>query len=402
MNPLSERLVFNTNYDEEMAQVEFLTDKESYEKREKVVVAMSLSTSLGNDVEQYLRGNAIAAQHAHLSLSVTDDNDISVDSSTTILSSLLLSSELKGYIENPAYYLQDNTASNAALDLLMMTHGWRRYNVPEVVKGNPAYPTIPFQESQTISGNVKSLVLSRPVVDSEVIIMSEEYGVETASTDKDGFFAFQELEFPDSTSFFIQVLDRRGRDNVQIVINDEQFPEPIDAPQSPHLTPTLSKGEEVIKEGTESNALITKAEQRAKYDEEMRLIYLDEVAVTASRINRSDPRLQFYANTASDQTITREEIDKMQITNFAVYTPLGYQKPVEFYSPQYETLEAKHLTIPDYRTTIFWKPDVVISYDEEVTVEFYTSDFPTIYSVVIEGLTIDGKIIRQVEKIRIE
>jgi len=89
--------------------------------------------------------------------------------------------------------------------------------------------------------------------------------------------------------------------------------------------------------------------------------------------------------------------------NYTIYTPLGYQKPVEFYSPKYETLQAKQSSIPDLRTTIFWKPDIVISNDhKEAGFDFYTSDFPTTYSVVIEGLTSDGKIIRQVEKIRVE
>ncbi|MCL1933932.1 MAG: hypothetical protein FWF53_09015 [Candidatus Azobacteroides sp.] len=107
---------------------------------------------------------------------------------------------------------------------------------------------------------------------------------------------------------------------------------------------------------------------------------------------------------------TRKGIDIRQVTNFsgkkttdfAIYTPLGYQKPVEFYSPRYETSESDHSTVPDYRTTIFWKPDLVISGGEDAGFEFYTSDFKTTYSVVIEGLTSDGKIIRQVEKIRVE
>jgi hypothetical protein len=74
-----------------------------------------------------------------------------------------------------------------------------------------------------------------------------------------------------------------------------------------------------------------------------------------------------------------------------------------FYAPQYETLETKQSPIPDLRTTIFWKPDVVISDEQEEAVfEFYTSDFPTSYSVVIEGLTADGKIVRQVEKIQVK
>ena len=88
--------------------------------------------------------------------------------------------------------------------------------------------------------------------------------------------------------------------------------------------------------------------------------------------------------------------------NHVVYTPSGYQKPVEFYSPKYESLEAKQSIIPDYRTTIFWKPDLVITEKGEASLEFYTSDFRTTYSVVIEGLTNDGRIVRQVEKIRVE
>jgi len=43
-----------------------------------------------------------------------------------------------------------------------------------------------------------------------------------------------------------------------------------------------------------------------------------------------------------------------------------------------------------------------ISEEGEASFEFYTSDFKTTYSVVIEGITDDGKIIRQVEKIKVE
>jgi len=75
--------------------------------------------------------------------------------------------------------------------------------------------------------------------------------------------------------------------------------------------------------------------------------------------------------------------------------------PVEFYAPKYDTPESINLTNPDYRTTIYWKPDVIVNDDGKALFEFYTSDFPTTYSVVIEGLSNDGKIIRQVETIEI-
>ena len=494
MNPLSERLVFSKNYDE--AKIEFHTDKEIYARREKVETTLSLSPSpVGRDGEGW----------SHFSIAVTDDKDISVDKTTTILSSLLLSSELRGYIENPAWYLQDNTESAIALDYLMLTHGWRRYNIPEVVKGTPRQPQIPYQTSQEISGSVKSLTRSRLAPNSEISILTKEGDFGLTSTDEKGAFKFSDFEYPDSTSFFVQALNSRGSNSVELVLDDESFPAPIHATQSPHLTPALSKGEGEL----EPNAFITKAEQRSRYDEDMWVIHLGEVEVTAQRIEKKEePRLHYWANANSDETIRIEEtqrsavrtvtdllrmtagagvsvsangtvnirgagslmlaypplvlidgipvewpdsmssvydsplesvtvhdiesidvfkganpfgvrgaggaisittrrggsdnIRESQDFNYTVYTPLGYQKPVEFYAPNYETLEAKHLTIPDFRTTIFWKPDIVITDSGEARFEFYTSDFPTTYSVVIEGLTADGQIVRQVEQIRIE
>jgi len=81
---------------------------------------------------------------------------------------------------------------------------------------------------------------------------------------------------------------------------------------------------------------------------------------------------------------------------------LGYQKPIEFYSPKYDTPESKNFSVPDFRTTIFWKQNVVVSDEGETSFEFYSSDFPSTYSVVIEGITDEGKPVRQIEKIQVK
>jgi len=493
MNPLSERLVFSKNFN--YTKPDFQTDKKVYEKREKINATLSLLPSTSART-----GDGFA----HFSVSITDDNDIAIDSSTTILSSLLLSSELKGYIEDPAWYLQDNRVSSTALDYLMMTHGWRRYNIPEVVKGNLEYPPIPFQTNRKLSGRVKSLILSRPVANSEIAFLTNEGEYGFTLTDETGAFLFDNFDYPDSTSFFVQAFGRRGSSWIELVVDGESFPAPVYAPQSSVMAETDNYPSLQI------NAFTTKVEQRSLYEEDMRLIQLDEIEVTAPRIERKDEaRLRFWANVKSDVTIKREEIERHSFNHIAqylrlitgvqvsgtsyvsirggkmplilvdgfplsngiasnetdrevarysfnslddipvdiiesidvfkgtnlalfgsrgangvisittrtaretahsernepnsiVYTSFGYQKPVEFYSPKYETLESKHLTIPDYRTTIFWKPDVVISDSGEASFEFYTSDFSTTYSVVIEGLTTDGRIIRQVEKIHVK
>lgn len=484
MNPLSERLVFNKN-DNVRVKVTFRTDKAHYRKRDKVVSTLSSIDSEG-----------------YLSVSVTDDQDGAIDSSVTLLSTLLLSSELKGYIEEPAYYLQDTPASVIALDYLMMTHGWRRYTIPEAVKGNPELPHIPYQTSQRISGRVKSLWRTNPVPDSEIVMMTENEDIILTSTDGNGEFLFDEFEYPDSTSYFIQALSKKGSSRVELVMDRESFPKLTYAYQRPIMAASAGEGTECE---AEPDAFIEKAEQRSKYDEDMRVIYLSEVEVMAPRIvHKDEPRLQYWANRDADATIRKEDVEKtgprlvvdwlrnfgvagvtvlpngrvsirgggrplvlidgipqdwpenmmgpedspletvsasdvesidifkgvstslfgvrgangvISITtrrgvedtgsesegaNYAVYSPLGYQQPIAFYAPKYETPEAKLQSVPDYRTTIFWKPDVKISDTKETEFEFYTSDFPTTYSVVIEGLTTDGKIIRQIEKIRVE
>ncbi|MDR2231622.1 MAG: TonB-dependent receptor plug domain-containing protein [Tannerella sp.] len=493
LNPLSERLVFNKN-DKDMAQAEWNTDKASYEQREHVLVTLSL-TGLQENL-----------QEGDLSVAVTDDRDLTADASATVASTLLLSSELKGNIENPAWYLNENPDAQRALDLLMMTHGWRRYDMPAVAGGKLENPSIAPQTGQEISGTVKRSGLfgrSSALVNSEVSILSQQGNFAIVSTDLDGRFKYRDIEFPDSTMFFIQSLSDRGANRTEIVLDGELFPPPVHVPILETLRATSLQDED---------AFIGKAEQRAKYDEDMWSINLSEVEVTARRMaSREEPRLKYELNKGSDATVRREAIAKVRYTHIAdylstvpgvrvstdpldprarrinirgassyslstepliiidgvavsgmgagedplasmpvemvesidvfsggsasafgargangvisittvrgfsdsdrltgtttnnlVYSPLGYQKPIEFYAPKYDSPDAKNSTIPDFRTTIFWKPDIIFNGEEEVSFDFYTADFPTTYSVVIEGLTADGKIIRQVEKIEVK
>ena len=479
MNPVSERLVFNKNDDQ--AKLVFSSDKPFYQKRENVISEIYVT-----DPER----NPLAG---HFSIAVTDDGDVAVDSDYTILSSLLLSSELKGYIESPGYYLQDNAESALALDLLMMTHGWRRYDISEVIRGNYKLPETKYEEMKEISGAVKSLFRGRPVANGEVLLISNQGFFEQVTTDSKGLFSFY-THYPDSVKFFIQAKNEKGGERVELVLNREKFPVLKHISKS-QLLPYLNT------KITSDDALdfIKKAEQRAQYDEGMRLVQLPEVVITANiySIPKKDKvRLETFAlNSGSDRTIYREDFEKLtshkvssvirmlggagiligpdgsisirgggtplilidgismpedtlvdditieeienidifkgpsstifgrrgangaiSITtrhgeinayidtsfNNATYAPTGYQKPVEFYSPKYDTPELKNSGIPDFRTTIFWKPDLLVSEDGKASFDFYTSDFPTSYSVVIEGLSNDGKIIRQIETIEVE
>jgi len=77
--------------------------------------------------------------------------------------------------------------------------------------------------------------------------------------------------------------------------------------------------------------------------------------------------------------------------------PLGFQKPIEFYAPKYDVPAANPK--PDLRTTIHWQPNITTDEEGKATFSFYTADAPSTYTVVIEGVTEDGKIVRKTDKI---
>ena len=109
---------------------------------------------------------------ANLSISVTDAG-IGADSSSNIVSHLMLSSELKGDIYNPAYYFS-NTGSVATdhLDLVMLTHGWRRFKWDELLSGKLAKPAFPKDTGYiTLSGQVQGVVPGQIGRDASIVLM---------------------------------------------------------------------------------------------------------------------------------------------------------------------------------------------------------------------------------------
>lgn len=107
-NVLSERLIFGGNPVQNMA---IRTDKNRYCSRELVKMDLRLMN------EGKIRGGNVA-------VSVTDNSVVARDSSMTILANMLLQSDLRGYIEDMAYYFDaKNEDALNALDELLMTQG---------------------------------------------------------------------------------------------------------------------------------------------------------------------------------------------------------------------------------------------------------------------------------------
>jgi len=113
----ADRLFFVRNNDTGKPNVVISGLKDSYEPYEQV--NLSIKAPQGRGI---------------MSMSVRDaahkDN---LYDNATMLSEMLLSSEIKGFVENPEWFFEANdNAHNRALDLLMMTQGWRRFDWREM------------------------------------------------------------------------------------------------------------------------------------------------------------------------------------------------------------------------------------------------------------------------------
>ncbi len=83
------------------------------------------------------------------------------------------------------------------------------------------------------------------------------------------------------------------------------------------------------------------------------------------------------------------------------YNPKGYYKARVFYSPQYDDPKT-NTRIPDLRSTIYWKPNIITSKDGKASVEYFNADSKGTYRVVIEGIDNDGNLGRQVYHYKVE
>ena len=215
-NVLSERLGFIPYRKAIMCKVR--NDKDSYGKRELIHTNLSLVDVNGNPV----KGN--------FSVSITDESMSVADTTHSILSTLLLSSELKGRIETPSFYLQtDNSEAEKALDLLLMIHGWKRYRLPEIIKGNFERPVMEPEKFTSLSGRLKN-EKGEGKSRYDVYVRNLEFGLNRViKLGQDGAFRVDSVEFAEGVPIgmigkrFIRKGENYGRNKAEIILDKDQL-----------------------------------------------------------------------------------------------------------------------------------------------------------------------------------
>lgn len=189
--PVAERIVFVNKQD-----YYFITDLNSalknVEKRRKNVFQVDVPDTISTN----------------LSVSVTDAGvNPHQKGEEDIFSGVLLTSDIKGYVHHPGYYFSSEADSVVAhLDLVMMTHGWRRFKWEDALAGKfPVIKNIP-SDYITISGKVNGLMRTE-LVQKELTGILEANGKQqflNIPVTTAGQFAVEGLLFFDTARLYYQ------------------------------------------------------------------------------------------------------------------------------------------------------------------------------------------------------
>lgn len=154
------------------------------------------------------------------SVSVTNNNALKPEPETesNILSNLLLTSDLIGYIEKPNYYfIEEGPEVIKNMDNLMLTQGWSRILWKNVINNTP--PIIKFQPEKSLgfSGTIVNYG-GKPVPNTKVTLLSTASGFFTLDTltDAQGRFNFDRLLFLDDPKFIIQARTAKGKTRLDV------------------------------------------------------------------------------------------------------------------------------------------------------------------------------------------
>ncbi|MBR5105617.1 MAG: hypothetical protein IKU93_04175 [Alistipes sp.] len=233
--------------------------------RELVNLDFAVKSSVGKAV----KGNFV--------VSVTDADLLKEDKEAdNIFTYMLLNSELKGHIENPKYYFEANDAKhNEHLDLVMLTHGWRRYKINSILAGEKPKITQPIEKEQSISGGVKSTIGKTRNTSVMIFRNRKEYlGVHDLNITNRFFITG--VDSPDTTVYILQALNKNGTsERVRIKVDPQIYPVTPIIPRDAYHKP---------KETSLTEAYMVRSKQTYFEEGGMPVIDIDAVEVVAKRI----------------------------------------------------------------------------------------------------------------------
>lgn len=190
--------------------------------------AKILAPNQGND----RRRKAVfkAVPHLKFSVSIRDyDKDVNGEYGN-ISSWLLLSSDLKGYIGHPEYYLEaDDREHRMAADLLMLVQGWRRYDVSMMLGRKTFYYEQPVEGSLSLHGRIhnrkEDIDVEEKAVEITMYGKSGQVLEGKCDTDPQGYFAFQMPDIYGEWTMFVDLQEKKANKKYFVSLDRNFSPE---------------------------------------------------------------------------------------------------------------------------------------------------------------------------------
>lgn len=453
--PLCERVYFKKP--SAVLMLDATTTSFEYLPRKKVNVAISSKDELMN------------VQEAQLSMSVYRVDPLNSNTESDISSYFWLTSNLKGAIENPEYYLKNDDP--IAIENLMLTHGWSKFNWDDLLSNKKtAYNYLPELDGHIITGRVTNSITQLPsegnlsylsvagkkfhlygsqskgngeinfytknLFGSNELIAQTDTEIDSISrieiynpfSDKYSAsvpspFSLSNISTPllSSNSFGMQVSNIYNSDFLKIeripLIDSSAF---YRTPNKVYMLDDyvrFTTMEEILREyipeinvskRKKAYTLSVVDMDNKTYFEKHPFILFDGVPIFSSgnKVIALDPlkveRLEvvskryfygpFVFDGVANFTTYKKDLAGLEIDkNATVVDYEGLQLQREFYSPMYgDEIKSNHT--PDFRNTLYWAPNITTGKDGKGLVSFYTSDQGGNYIMILQGVSVDGKV----------
>ncbi len=429
--PIAERLVY-LNPNKKLHITATLSDGDEYKTKEKISLKLKVTDDKGRPLV------------AHLGVSIHDWIYKNNQDPKNIMTHFYLSTQLKGKIHNPGYYFdKENKQRLKALDLLLLTQGWRRYLWSETNLN-----IIPANRGPVILDEIHGVVINQKKNNHEILNQSVMMAYNPMDEDQKDFvlldslgrfalapkhlkigergFVYLKLMVPEKSRFKINLHDTGFKS-----IDKVRKTKILDYP----LTPSNIIGEEddttpfrSVPDIVQLKEVEVKTRRRTIYREKY-LGKLDSIAKLAT----SDYVCKYNILNCEYHTNDKENFkpveggiyhyveyldgnvwrrghhrlngavyfrnpplspyrypiltDAYLLEKFNIVRAKGYYGYKEFYQPDYDEEDS---SFADYRNTLLWSPLVITDYNGEANLSFFCSDINTLFLGTIEGVSADG------------
>jgi hypothetical protein len=213
--PLAERLCFidNNNY---LQPAQLTLDTLNFSERGKNIFNISFKDTVVGS----------------LSVAITDPDYSSSSMEENIISNFLLTSDIRGYVHHPAWYFDhDDDSVRNALDLVMMTNGWRRFKWTQLLKNS--LPPSNYKDAGYISlkGQIHLKDTRKAFAGKDFVVFitsaDSTRNIQMGNTDESGYFKMDSMIFFDKSRLLFKDIRGKRSDLLEIKIAADSLTRPF-------------------------------------------------------------------------------------------------------------------------------------------------------------------------------